>query len=65
MFLVEGGNRFHACTAVGLGERHRHPPDSHSSPLIGDRIIDVFCENLQRYVVEEPLLNVCDPNRGC
>ena len=40
------------------------PHDSHSSPLIGDRIIDIFCENLRRYIGKEPLLNVCDPNRG-
>lgn len=40
------------------------PRDSHSFPLIGDRIIDIFCENLRRYIGGEHLLNVCDPNRG-
>ena len=40
------------------------PHDSHSSPKIGDRIIDQFCENLRRYVGKKPLLNVCDPRRG-
>ena len=40
------------------------PHDSHSSPFIGDRIIEIFCENLRRYVKGEPLINVCDPTRG-
>jgi len=40
------------------------PHDSHSSPKIGDRIVDQFCENLKRYVSGEPLLNICDPRRG-
>ncbi|MEE8355227.1 MAG: D-2-hydroxyacid dehydrogenase [Candidatus Bathyarchaeia archaeon] len=40
------------------------PHDSHSSPFIGDRIVDIFCENLCRYMKEEPLLHVCDPARG-
>ena len=40
------------------------PHDSHSSPKIGDRIIEQFCENLRRYIFREPLLNVCDPLRG-
>ena len=40
------------------------PHDSYSSPLIGVRIIDIFCENLRRYIRGEHLLNVCDPNRG-
>lgn len=40
------------------------PHDSHSSPKIGDRLVDQFCENLRRYVAGEPLLNVCDPRRG-
>jgi phosphoglycerate dehydrogenase-like enzyme len=40
------------------------PHDSHSSPYIGDRIIDIFCENLDRYLKGEPLMYVCDPDRG-
>jgi len=40
------------------------PHDSHSSPFIGDRIVDIFCENLRRYIGGRPLLNVCDPKRG-
>jgi phosphoglycerate dehydrogenase-like enzyme len=40
------------------------PHDSHSSPKIGDRLVDQFCENLRRYVAGKPLLNVCDPHRG-
>jgi phosphoglycerate dehydrogenase-like enzyme len=40
------------------------PHDSHSSPYIGDRIVDIFCENLRRYMKGEPLLHVCDPARG-
>jgi len=40
------------------------PHDSHSSPYIGDRIVDIFCENLERYVEGSPLKNVCDPKRG-
>jgi phosphoglycerate dehydrogenase-like enzyme len=40
------------------------PHDSHSSPFIGDRIVDIFCENLRRYLKGDPLLHVCDPARG-
>lgn len=40
------------------------PHDSHSSPLIGDRLVDLFCANLERYVRGEPLENVCDPAKG-
>ncbi|MCW4051087.1 MAG: D-2-hydroxyacid dehydrogenase [Candidatus Bathyarchaeota archaeon] len=40
------------------------PHDSHSSPYIGDRCVDIFCENLDRYVKGEPLKNICDPRRG-
>ena len=40
------------------------PHDSHSSPFIGDRIVDIFCENLRRYIKGDPLLHVCDPARG-
>jgi len=40
------------------------PHDSHSSPYIGDRLVELFCENLKRYVNEEPLKNVCDPKKG-
>ena len=40
------------------------PHDSHSSPFIGDRMVDIFCDNLRRYVARTPLENVCDPERG-
>jgi phosphoglycerate dehydrogenase-like enzyme len=40
------------------------PHDSHSSPYIGDRIIEMFCDNLQLYLEGKPLNNVCDPKRG-
>lgn len=40
------------------------PHDSHSSPYIGDRMVDIFCDNLRRYVAGEPFLNICDPQRG-
>ena len=40
------------------------PHDSHSSPHIGDRMVDIFCANLDRYVRGKPLENVCDPERG-
>ena len=40
------------------------PHDSHSSPHIGDRVIDIFTENLKRYVKGEMLLNVCNPDKG-
>jgi phosphoglycerate dehydrogenase-like enzyme len=40
------------------------PHDSHSSPYIGDRIVDQFCTNLERYVKGEKLLNICDPGKG-
>ena len=40
------------------------PHDSHSSPYIGDRMVEIFCKNLQLYVQGEPLENICDPHRG-
>ena len=40
------------------------PHDSHSSPHIGDRMVNLFCANLTRYVASEPLQNICDPQRG-
>jgi len=40
------------------------PHDSHSSPHIGDRMVDLFCANLQQYVRGKPLDNVCDPRKG-
>ncbi|MBD3172643.1 D-2-hydroxyacid dehydrogenase, partial [Candidatus Bathyarchaeota archaeon] len=40
------------------------PHDSHSSPYIGDRVMDIFCMNLERYVNDEPLKHVCDPEKG-
>ncbi len=47
-----------------MGNAFIVPHDSHSSPYIGDRVVDVFTENLRRYVDGEPLLHVCDPRRG-
>ncbi len=40
------------------------PHDSHSSPFIGDRIVEIFCENLRRYVDGNSLLYICDPFKG-
>jgi phosphoglycerate dehydrogenase-like enzyme len=40
------------------------PHDSHSSPYIGDRIIEIFCANLERYVKGKTLQNICDPKKG-
>ena len=40
------------------------PHDSHSSPYIGDRLVDIFCANLRRYVSGEGLRNICDPAKG-
>lgn len=40
------------------------PHDSHSSPYIGDRMVDIFCNNLKRYVRGKPLENVCDLAKG-
>lgn len=40
------------------------PHDSHSSPYIGDRIIEIFCNNLRLYLDGKPLNHVCDPKRG-
>lgn len=40
------------------------PHDSHSSPYMGDNIIELFCDNLRRYLAGEPLRNLVDPARG-
>lgn len=40
------------------------PHDSHSSPYIGDNIVDLFADNLRHYLAGEPLRNVVDPKRG-
>lgn len=40
------------------------PHDSHSSPYIGDRVVDIFCKNLERYVKGEQLRYICDPSKG-
>ena len=40
------------------------PHDSHSSPYIGDRVTNVFCKNLERYLRGEPLFSACDPRQG-
>ncbi len=48
----------------GLENAFVVPHDSHSSPRIADRMVDIFCDNLKRYVAGEPLQNVCDPHKG-
>ncbi len=40
------------------------PHDSHSSPYIGDRMVDVFCGNLRRYLAGQRLRGICDPAKG-
>jgi phosphoglycerate dehydrogenase-like enzyme len=40
------------------------PHDSHSSPYIGDNIVDLFADNLRRHLAGEPLRNVVDRSRG-
>lgn len=40
------------------------PHDSHSSPYMGDNIVDLFCDNLRRYLAGEPLRNLVDLQRG-
>lgn len=40
------------------------PHDSHSSPYIGDRMVDIFCSNLRRYVAGQRLRSICDPVKG-
>jgi phosphoglycerate dehydrogenase-like enzyme len=40
------------------------PHDSHSSERIGENTIDLFCDNLDRYVRGEPLRNLVDKNLG-
>jgi len=40
------------------------PHDSHSSPYIGDRMVDIFCSNLRRYVAGQRLRGICDPVTG-
>lgn len=40
------------------------PHDSHSSPYIGDNIVDLFTDNLRRYLAGEPLRNLVDRQRG-
>jgi phosphoglycerate dehydrogenase-like enzyme len=40
------------------------PHDAGSSPRSGERLMDLFCENLRRYIAGEPLLNVVDKEAG-
>jgi len=40
------------------------PHDSHSSPYTGDRVVDMFCGNLRRYVAGQRLRSICDPVKG-
>lgn len=65
--------------ALDVFEREPLPPDSElwrldnvlltphisgGTPRYMDRAIDLFCENLRRYLNGEPLRNVVDPDRG-
>jgi phosphoglycerate dehydrogenase-like enzyme len=34
------------------------------TPIYNERAVDLFCENLRRYLAGEPLHNVVDPSRG-
>jgi phosphoglycerate dehydrogenase-like enzyme len=34
------------------------------TPIYNERAVDLFCENLRRYLAGEPLRNVLDPSRG-
>lgn len=34
------------------------------TPIYNERAVDLFCENLRRYLAGEPLLNLVDPSRG-
>jgi phosphoglycerate dehydrogenase-like enzyme len=34
------------------------------TPIYNERAVDLFCENLRRYLAGEPLHNVVDPTRG-
>ncbi|HXG36009.1 MAG TPA: D-2-hydroxyacid dehydrogenase [Dehalococcoidia bacterium] len=40
------------------------PHTSGSTPLYMDRAVGLFCENLQRFLVGQTLLNILDPERG-
>jgi phosphoglycerate dehydrogenase-like enzyme len=40
------------------------PHEAGSSPRSHERLMDLFCENLRRYVAGEPLLNVVDKTAG-
>lgn len=40
------------------------PHISGGTPRYMDRAIDIFCDNLRRYLADEPLRNVVDPARG-
>jgi Phosphoglycerate dehydrogenase and related dehydrogenases len=40
------------------------PHISYASPRTRERIVNLFCENLRRYLRGEPLLNVVDKQAG-
>ncbi len=40
------------------------PHDSHSSEYIGDNIVELFCNNLRRWLGDEPLSNRINRSRG-
>jgi phosphoglycerate dehydrogenase-like enzyme len=40
------------------------PHISGGTPRYMERAIELFCDNLRRYLVGEPLRNVVDPQRG-
>ena len=40
------------------------PHISGGTPRYMERAVDLFCDNLRRYLAGEPLRNVVDPGRG-
>jgi phosphoglycerate dehydrogenase-like enzyme len=40
------------------------PHISGGTPRYMERVVGLFCDNLQRYAADEPLVNVVDPERG-
>ncbi|TMB97428.1 MAG: D-2-hydroxyacid dehydrogenase [Chloroflexi bacterium] len=40
------------------------PHISGGTPRYMDRAVDLFCDNLRRYLAGQPLLNIVDPGRG-
>jgi len=40
------------------------PHTAGGSPNRGDRLVDLFCENLRRFLADRPLLGVIDKEKG-